>query len=562
MLLVWLVLAVHTAGSISVTHDEFWHLPAGLRAWSGDFAVDRLNPPLSRLWAALPVRLCGITAGPAEDASDLGGQFIAARDDFFRWYVLGRLFHLMWSVLTAALLYRWCLELYGIFAARLALLCFLCCPNVLAHGALVTPDAAVMFGFLLTSYCLAGWLANPTWKHTLVLGAALGGLQALKFTGVVFGPVMIAAGIWMLIQAKASDGLPVRRSLLCGQLAAMLGVSLLVLAALYGFQGLGRPFGSLTLQSVSFREWQQRLSFCANWPVPLPVDYVLGIDQQRMVMEQPHPIFLDGVWQVTGFLSYYPKTLLYKLSHGFQALVVIGAVLALIRKRKSRKANPTFPLPTSPFAFLISLWLPVLILFGLATFSGMQLGVRYILPVIPPFAMLAGRVAAWVSVQGQAAAWLIRIAAVLLLGSSLRFHPHHLAYFNEYAGGPIGGRQHLLDSNLDWGQDLFRARDFIQAHADENPRFVYFGTVQPSRLGVTVPFPPSRFPEPGLYLVSVNFVMGRPHAAWQPDGTRRALDIHEFGYFRLFEPIGHAGDSIDIYRITEEDIRRAASRRK
>ena len=30
----------------------------------------------------------------------------------------------------------------------------------------------------------------------------------------------------------------------------------------------------------------------------------------------------------------------------------------------------------------------------------------------------------------------------------------HLAYFNELAGGPLGGREHLLDSNLDWGQNL------------------------------------------------------------------------------------------------------------
>ena len=65
----WLGLAIHTVCSTCVTHDEFWHLPAGLRAWSGDFAVDRLNPPLSRLWAALPVRLCSVTANPGADAS-------------------------------------------------------------------------------------------------------------------------------------------------------------------------------------------------------------------------------------------------------------------------------------------------------------------------------------------------------------------------------------------------------------------------------------------------------------------------------------------------------------
>ena len=31
-------------------------------------------------------------------------------------------------------------------------------------------------------------------------------------------------------------------------------------------------------------------------------------------------------------------------------------------------------------------------------------------------------------------------------------HPHELSYFNAAAGGPIGGRRVLSDSNLDWGQ--------------------------------------------------------------------------------------------------------------
>ena len=32
--------------------------------------------------------------------------------------------------------------------------------------------------------------------------------------------------------------------------------------------------------------------------------------------------------------------------------------------------------------------------------------------------------------------------------------PHYLAYFNESVGGPANGYKHLVDSSLDWGQDL------------------------------------------------------------------------------------------------------------
>ena len=53
----------------------------------------------------------------------------------------------------------------------------------------------------------------------------------------------------------------------------------------------------------------------------------------------------------------------------------------------------------------------------------------------------------------------LALAAALGLwyaGGTLRQHPHHLAYFNEIAGGPANGWRLLVDSNLDWGQDLKR----------------------------------------------------------------------------------------------------------
>ncbi|MFO0919606.1 MAG: glycosyltransferase family 39 protein [Planctomycetaceae bacterium] len=533
---------------MSITHDEFWHLPAGVRAWQGDFAVDRLNPPVSRFLAALPLVLSGLRLEPADDASALGIQFVASHADFQQWYVWGRCFHLAWTVATGVLIYGWALKQFGLAAARLSLLCLLACPNVLAHGSIVTPDAAAMFGFVVTSWCLAQWGSYPTWQRAVFAGVALGFLQGIKFTGVVFGPIVLLVGAWTIYRGVSVNGQSARRGKVFGQLATILIVSLFVLAACYGFQGFGRPLGQYALQSESLRGWQQRLTPLAALPIPLPADYLLGVDQQRFVMEQQHPIFLDGQWRVSGFLDYYPKAVLYKLSHGFQLLMALGLVAAWRFRRRG----------FTPAA--LSWWGPVAILFTLATFSNMQLGIRYVLPIVPLGALLAGHATRFLEPVSVPARRFLAIVTALVLISALRHHPHHLAYFNEYAGGPIGGRYHLLDSNLDWGQDLLRARDFIQAHADETPQFLYFGTVSPKQVGAAAPFPPSRAPQPGLYLISVNFVMGRPHAVWTPDENRRSLDFQEFGYFRDFEPIGHAGYSIDIYRITTDDIRQAVLR--
>ena len=66
--------------------------------------------------------------------------------------------------------------------------------------------------------------------------------------------------------------------------------------------------------------------------------------------------------------------------------------------------------------------------------------------------------------------------------------------------------------------------------------------------------PPSRFPEPGWYAVSVNFVQGRPHLLRDGRGGAFPAGMDEFGYFRFFEPAARAGYSIDVYHLTEADV--------
>lgn len=419
---------------------------------------------------------------------------------------------------------------------------------MLAHGALVTPDAAAMAGFFATSFLLYRWMTAPTWRATLWLGILLGLLQGIKFTGVVFATEVLIGGAWLIWRGVATDSSLRARGRLFGQWLMVIAVSLAVLCGTYGFQHCGFRWDAMALSSQSLKAWPARLGTFASLPMPMPADYVLGIDEQLRVMESPHPLFLDGVWQLSGFPSYYVKALGYKLPHGFQQACLAGLYAAL-RNRKLFDARRAF-----------AIWGPLAILFVIASLSDMQLGLRYILPVIPALAMLAGRAAeltvSWSSISRR----LATVAMVLALTSPLRFHPHHLAYFNEFAGGPIGGRYHLIDSNLDWGQDLWRARAFIAAHADENPQFIYFGTVDPHKIGIDAPLPPSRRPEPGLYVVSVNFVMGRPHSVLLPNGGRRSIDVHEFSYFRYFEPAACCGYSIDVYRITAEDIERVKSR--
>ena len=73
---------------------------------------------------------------------------------------------------------------------------------------------------------------------------------------------------------------------------------------------------SLPLQSVDFRTIREMTGFLGKLPVPVPHDFIVGIDAQRAIMETPHPTFLDGQWSLTGFPSYFLRAVCLQVSVG------------------------------------------------------------------------------------------------------------------------------------------------------------------------------------------------------------------------------------------------------
>ena len=60
-------------------------------------------------------------------------------------------------------------------------------------------------------------------------------------------------------------------------------------------------------------------------------------------------------------------------------------------------------------------------------------------------------------------------------------HPHYLAYFNWASGGPDQRPPRLIDSNLDWGQDLVALQKWWQETIPGEPiGLAYFGQINPS----------------------------------------------------------------------------------
>ena len=143
------------------------------------------------------------------------------------------------------------------------------------------------------------------------------------------------------------------------------------------------------------------------------------------------------------------------------------------------------------------------------------------------------------------------LAAAAWYGVSVaRVHPHYLAYFNEAAGGPANGYRLLVDSSLDWGQDLAGLRDWLSAHGIARAKLSYFGTADPEYHRVPVDLLPGYMlprPRTTIYEVVPGDVVAVSATNLQEvyvDPEVRPL----MALLRARAPIGQVGYSILVYR--------------
>jgi hypothetical protein len=130
-------------------------------------------------------------------------------------------------------------------------------------------------------------------------------------------------------------------------------------------------------------------------------------------------------------------------------------------------------------------------------------------------------------------------ALLWYVGGTLAVAPRYLQYFNELAGGADGGHRVLIDSNIDWGQDLIRLRDYMEAEGIESVYLAYFGRVDPKVYGVRYR-PLENTSRGGRAVVSATFLMGRPYF-WFLGGRMRWVPAQTYAWLRDREPIARVG---------------------
>lgn len=327
------------------------------------------------------------------------------------------------------------------------------CPCILSNAATINPDlAATAIGAAL-SLAILRYVKNPTARECIMVGLTAGIAILTKLSWIfliVLVPVLMQINPSVI--SVSLRAIPYYARLYYSFLSAI--AVILIVNAGYGFQGSGSTFNQ-SISSVS-QSWVASVrpdsstllgSVIADAPIPLPQELVLGLAYLKYEQKSGYESYFAGTWARDTWISYYFVAILLKTPLPTLALTCFGLLnLCGVSVR------------TAAFVFSPAICLAILI----SAAGGFNHHFRYVLPLYSAIYVIAGmslstmRVNAPVCVQS-----IPKILLFCSVATGMGALPYPHAYFNLIAGGASSGSAWLAFSNIEWGQDLYRLRQFV-----------------------------------------------------------------------------------------------------
>ena len=567
LLILCAVLAVSSLIGDSITFDETSHLTTGVSYWkTGDFRYTPDHPPLGKLWAALPLlfvhhdwpeRTAPAWVGdPTPDSFELGRQWLFDLNDGQRLLVISRCMTVLLLLGTCLVTYALARRLWGPRAALLALALAALSPTLLAHGRLVTTDMPITFCTAASLLAFARLAERVTWGRLALAALALAAASLAKLSWPMILPALAAmVAVVVLRRRPLESGLRPRAiATRARRVLVLSGAGVVVgLVVWLGIWTCFRwrydilaplPPGAAAaeiddLARTRMSVDRSRAKTCLGSSpasltrglVPsalrfvdarrlLPEAYVLGL-AQTLEWTSQRRAYLMGQYSGTGWRSYFPIAFAIKTPVATQLLILAGLAALVLRRARAKDS------------VLLAGLLIYAVVFGASLLNvRLNIGHRHMLPLYPVLFVLAGGAAAWWG--SRAGQVLVGAALVWLASANFSIYPNYLAYFNELIGGPASGHLYLADSNLDWGQDLIRLRDYARAHPGQDVKLAYFGSARPTYYLPCTALPshhrfvPAAEFTPGLYAISATQLVGVYFEAARDDYWR--LPSHQQEY--------------------------------
>ncbi|MEO6875780.1 MAG: glycosyltransferase family 39 protein [Opitutaceae bacterium] len=563
LLVTHFLLAVGGKRHESTTSDELAHLTAGFSYWRNkDYRLQPENGNLPQRWAALPAWLEGTKFPELNDNvywaySDnwvLGHQFFyETGQDHFPMLMAGRAMIALFSVATGLLVFWWSRRLFGDAGGIVSLVFFAFSPTMLAHGALATSDMCMTF-FFLAAVGAWWWHLHDGRARVWWLSAVLFGLAFVaKYSAVFLVPMIVVMALGRALAPAPLALLGKTFTSRAGKFGAAalsgLGHGLVAFVLIWAFYGFRYSAFNPALPAAQqfIRSWGELEASLGNvGPMLhaarlihlLPEAFLYGF---AYVLEtvKARGAFLNGEYSITGWPTFFLWAFWLKTT----VPLLLASIITVFLVARRWAAVSATRLRADLYTVLPLAALFVIYWYSQLT-SHLNIGQRHLMPIYPVLYIGVGALGVGLSARR----WPFLTLVVALLGwqvtTAVRIAPHFLAYFNELAGGPANGYHHLVDSSLDWGQDLPGLKTWLDAHANGEPIYLsYFGTGEPAYYHLKVrrlaflnafKFPPIYEKlQPGIYCISATILM-QVYGPGQGKWTTYLEDRYQ--RLRAFEP--------------------------
>jgi 4-amino-4-deoxy-L-arabinose transferase-like glycosyltransferase len=498
-----LVRIVATYPVYSHTFDEPEHLAAGLEWWSGKYTYDVHHPPLARAAIAFGPLLFGARSTGQEGVWREASAVMRTGRGYNANLTLARAGVLPFFLLACVVVWWWGRRIANEIAGAFAVVVFTLVPPVVAHAGLATTDMPLVATLMALSGAWVRWGDRPrALGRAAMLGLAAGLALATKFSAIPFFGIGAVATIYFLRPWRSATP---------RELAKSLGVA------------------ALTAIGVLWAAYQFSVG-----PLPFP-EFFSGLNQLALHNAAGHFTYLLGTPGTSGKILFFPVVLFVKTPLALLVLLGLATAWAVQEWRRSGKLNHAALLPL----------IMALGIFVVSMAANINAGVRHILPIYAMGAVTIGAflARAWKyrgTLQTSAAALL----GALLIESTLS-HPDALAYFNVLVPNERG--HVLVDSDLDWGQDLHRLADTVRARGITHLGLAYYGSTDHPRDVLPVLRPLSRAqPDTGWLAISETYyrmgAISNPGGVWQ-------IDTSAYRWIRNRQLVARVGKSIRLYHV-------------
>lgn len=357
------------------------------------------------------------------------------------------------SLLLAALVFFAAREMFGRWEALTALGILAFEPNLIAHGSLVTTDMALTTTAFAAAYALYRYLKKPGAVRFLILGLAVGLTLAAKHSGILILPILFLTlivdfFIFRKIENKKSLIVPIFRR--ATAFAGIVLIGIVLLWASYGFRFNALPNATGNTIPIENFEWYgdslaQRVVLKLNRFRILPESYNNGM--ANVFATSSRRMFLFNEGYPTGQWFYFPVAFAIKTSVALLVLLIVGLLMLELYRRRGRE--------------MLFLLVPSLLFLAVSMTSQMNIGVRHILPVYPFFIVIAAAGVCFWARKYRIVGYALIALLVFHAAVAVRTAPNYLAFSNDFWGGVDNTHRLLADSNVDWGQSLKLANEYL-----------------------------------------------------------------------------------------------------